>query len=366
MKRKCLAVGIILLFVGTCIIPAIAQNSEKPVPASRGNWLYVGGSGPGNYSRIQDAVDNASDRDTVFVFDDSSPYKGVILVSKSITIQGENKNTTIINSGGFNISVSNVTITGFRIQNSETGVHIIGTEPTPSYNTVDNNIFSNVSTGINIYDNQHFEPKFTGFGYNIISNNVIICGIGGFGIDIYLGQNNIVIGNDISQDDKYHDPDNWGVGIYVFLSSFNNISYNNVHDNGFGIELVESNRNNVYRNTIKENYLDGMLVVNPSFDRIIQNNFINNHRDVRIWRYIYFQSYIAYLPLPAIFDRNYWDKARIFPHPIGGLFALNLGITALVWYMLFGEKGEGILLDYYSNFVRFDWHPAKEIYDIGV
>ncbi len=30
MKRKCLAIGIILLFIGTCIIPAIAQDTEKP------------------------------------------------------------------------------------------------------------------------------------------------------------------------------------------------------------------------------------------------------------------------------------------------------------------------------------------------
>jgi hypothetical protein len=35
-------------------------------------------------------VDNASDGDTVFVFNDSSPYKGIVLVSKSLTIQGEN------------------------------------------------------------------------------------------------------------------------------------------------------------------------------------------------------------------------------------------------------------------------------------
>jgi hypothetical protein len=45
MIRKWLAVGIILLFVGTSIIPANAQNTEKET--SRG-WLYVGGSGPGN------------------------------------------------------------------------------------------------------------------------------------------------------------------------------------------------------------------------------------------------------------------------------------------------------------------------------
>ncbi|MBE3138959.1 MAG: hypothetical protein IMZ53_00075, partial [Thermoplasmata archaeon] len=46
MKRKGLAVGIILLFVGTGIIPAIAQDTQKTLLASRGDWLYVGGSGP--------------------------------------------------------------------------------------------------------------------------------------------------------------------------------------------------------------------------------------------------------------------------------------------------------------------------------
>jgi len=34
---KWLAVEIILLFVGTCIIPGIAQDTEKPLPTSRGN-----------------------------------------------------------------------------------------------------------------------------------------------------------------------------------------------------------------------------------------------------------------------------------------------------------------------------------------
>jgi len=36
MKRKCLAVGIILLFIGTCIIPAIAKNTVKPLPTVNG------------------------------------------------------------------------------------------------------------------------------------------------------------------------------------------------------------------------------------------------------------------------------------------------------------------------------------------
>ncbi|MBN2065256.1 MAG: hypothetical protein JW771_00415, partial [Candidatus Thermoplasmatota archaeon] len=34
---------------------------------SSGTRLYVGGVGPGNYSYIQDAIDNASEGDTVFI-----------------------------------------------------------------------------------------------------------------------------------------------------------------------------------------------------------------------------------------------------------------------------------------------------------
>jgi parallel beta-helix repeat protein len=97
MIRKWLAIGIILLFVGTCIIPAIAQDTEKTsLPTSRGSWLYVGGSGPGNYTTIQSAIDAANPGDSVYVYDDRSPYSEFIYISKSIHLIGEDKNTTII------------------------------------------------------------------------------------------------------------------------------------------------------------------------------------------------------------------------------------------------------------------------------
>ena len=62
---KYLTIGIILLFIGTYIVPAIARNAEEPLLLTGGNWLYVGGSGPGNYTRIQDAIDDANIGDTI-------------------------------------------------------------------------------------------------------------------------------------------------------------------------------------------------------------------------------------------------------------------------------------------------------------
>jgi hypothetical protein len=74
--------------------------------------------------------------------------------------------------------------------------------------------------------------------------------------------------------------------------------------------------------------------------------------------------------LQLTFDGNYWDGARILPRPIGGFYCLFFDSIAMLLGDIFGiELGVKIvdmLLEYYSNFVRFDWHPAKTPYDIGV
>jgi len=52
MLKKGLAVAVILLFIGMCVVPstAVQELREKPSPISfDGNTLYVGGSGEGNY-----------------------------------------------------------------------------------------------------------------------------------------------------------------------------------------------------------------------------------------------------------------------------------------------------------------------------
>ncbi|MEA2067126.1 MAG: hypothetical protein U9O65_08565, partial [Thermotogota bacterium] len=74
----------------------IQSQNDNALYLNNGNTLYVGGSGPGNYTKIQDAINDSKDGDTVFVYDDSSPYYESGVIDKSINFLGENKETTII------------------------------------------------------------------------------------------------------------------------------------------------------------------------------------------------------------------------------------------------------------------------------
>ncbi len=122
MIRKSVAVGIILLSIGTVFFPAIAQDTMIPFPTSKGNWLYVGGSGPGNYTKIQDAIDNASSWDTVYVYN-GIYYENIIIETEGLSLTGQDKHTTVIHSTRpaqhtINVQASHVTLQGFSIENA--------------------------------------------------------------------------------------------------------------------------------------------------------------------------------------------------------------------------------------------------------
>ncbi len=69
MKKKLVAksmiVGIVLLCIGASSVTAV--NIQPSQPMGRG-ILYVGGGGPGNYTSIQEAIDNSTTGDTIFVY----------------------------------------------------------------------------------------------------------------------------------------------------------------------------------------------------------------------------------------------------------------------------------------------------------
>ena len=93
--RKSLTIGIMLVLIGTCMGPSFAQDSTKSLSwTTRGDILYVGGNGPGNYSVIQDAINASASGDTIFVY--HGTYHERLSIPKSITLIGENRTTTII------------------------------------------------------------------------------------------------------------------------------------------------------------------------------------------------------------------------------------------------------------------------------
>ncbi len=152
--KKLLAVAIILLFFSVSVIPSTGTTDVKQitVPTVKGNTLYVGGSGSGNYTKIQEAIDNASDGDTVFVYDDSSPYYENVVVDKSINLIGENKNTTIIDGNGIgnvvHVTYDWINISGFTIQNSGNGADDVGIKISSNYNTISGNKILKNNVGI--------------------------------------------------------------------------------------------------------------------------------------------------------------------------------------------------------------------------
>jgi len=252
--KKLLTFGIILLFLGATTVPStgttVLQKSTIPTYFD-GKILYVGGDGPGNYSKIQDAIDNASDGDTVFVFDNSSPYYENVVVDKSITLIGEDRNTTVIDGGGIDsvieVSTDHVHIEGFTVTNcmhdlSEAGINIFS-----DWNTIKNsNIVENPCTGIRLYGSNH----------NLIENNTLkdnVC------YHIFLrskSNNNTVQNNTLMQSEDWLKLCD---GIWLDKSSDNLIENNEITGLKFtvGISLYEiSSHNVVEKNIIHNNPCD--------------------------------------------------------------------------------------------------------------
>jgi len=334
MIRKCLAVGIILLFIGTAIIPSSGQKIEKlSSPVSRDHWLYVGGSGPGNYTRIQDAINASSNGDTVFVYDDSSPYYEIISLDKSIALMGEYRNTTIIDGSGYhyiiNVTSDNVTIYNFTIQNKGynrtfNAMQILGNRCTILKNNIirngvgidlSNSNRSNITDNYIVSDDENIEIKYSlnihiqgntlvekyndtipnlpagisisNSKQNIIMNNTLY-NHSFRGIAIDGSQDNIILGNVF-----YNDSTGIALGsgdtliqsniirlgyygIFLLFTSNNYIVDNDITDCHYGIEAQASNQNYIFNNSITLNKGYGIDFLGSEENFVYQNIIKDN------------------------------------------------------------------------------------------
>jgi len=292
MLKKCLAILIIFLFIGMSIVPstAVQELKEKPSPISfDGNTLYVGGSGPNNYTTIQSAINNASDGDTVFVYDDSSPYYENLIIDKSINLIGENKLTTHLDGGNNNntiyLSADGINLSGFTIQNGrkiDSGL-IAGIKVISQYNSIYGNIIINNRRGILLYQNNinNFNSIINNqietndnegiFFYdthncNIINNTVMLNGdneISFFGSSNNLVRENTIVATSFS-------------AIWVNGGDNNKLSNNVIQSSdGYGIRLVSSH-STVEGNIIANCSNVGIYISSTNYITIKDNQLINN------------------------------------------------------------------------------------------
>lgn len=239
------------------------KKSSNPL-SSNGNTLYVGGSGPGNYTRIKAAINDAFDGDTVFVFDDSSPYyEGFIEIKKSINLIGENRETTIIDGDiPFNpsiiwVSANGVTISGFTIQNGgDPGFNPFndgGIQIRSDNNIISGNIILDCCYGLVI------SGSSVSANYNTISDNIIVSN-GNCGAYIQKSNNNVISMNTFS--DNY----------YFGGLALDNSRYNNVSDNIFindGVYFYDSYKNSFLNNMVNDKPL---MYLEEESDRVLEED----------------------------------------------------------------------------------------------
>ncbi len=298
--KKILTCFIIALFLGTCVLPVLGVSvfEINSSPSTDGNTLFVGGSGPGNFSTITDAIDSASIGDTVFVF--SGIYIENVYVNITINLIGEDRQTTIIDANNKNDGIyvgfpaDGVVVTGFTIKNSGNETH-----------------------------NAHFDA----------------------GIEIHSDYNHIY-NNTFTMHPHY--------GLVFYASKENNISFNHFsYCNRTGIEIFAGPSNLIYQNLFYDNYLGISGVGNPNCkDNIIErNSFFRNNKGLSMFdsgSLIIKNNFYSNIDFNAMshFDffrvrpsrntwkRNYWDDWIGFgPKFVPGFLGLN-----------------------------FDWNPVKEPY----
>ncbi len=338
------------MFVGVTIAPTIAQNTEESQSVSRGNWLYVGGSGPGNYTRIQDALFWAHDGDTIFVY--NGIYNEWLLIEVKLSLIGEDKYNTIINGDIKNVA-DHVTIRGFTIQNAAfSGIYMtprdVPIRKNVEYVTIHDTIIKdNGKNGIEMSFVVNSE-----FYNNIIINNTE----NGISIKGDAEQYGGYIGNNIIHNNTI---ENNPIGIYLYVESGSNIvQYNDIRSNEIGIELF-------FHYSV-----DGISIIQ-------NNNFINNKRSIHRYSWIPVQYVIRdpslLSPPQETWDNNYWDDWNIsLPRPICSLTRIYyhrpdtisvLKDDRIVPLINTLDNRYGYVMFVYLS-IFFDRHPAQEPYDI--
>jgi len=247
---------------------------------------------PDDYSTIQEAINNASDGDTVYVR--SGVYIENPIINKTINLIGENKETTIIDvTAGLKIQQGHITITGFTIYDGHDAISLAANNC-----TVTNNIIKESTHGIVIFGNN-----------SLIEGNVFESIGLSSAIQLNWANNNTIKNNHIESCVE---------GIQIWQNSNNNTIKENTIKNcqDTAINFQYSNNNKLIGNNITNCGL-GTSIYGSNNNSITSNNYVKNtiQFSANEWYYLTFGNPRSINTI----NKNYWSNYT-------GLDANNDGI----------------------------------------
>jgi nitrous oxidase accessory protein len=368
MKTQ-IILGVIILFFVLTFGPApqaVKESRLSSLPSS-GFVFFVGGSGPNNYTTIQEAINHAASGDTVFVFSLSSPYFEHVIVNRSLLLQGENATNTVIDGSGngdvVEITAANVTIQGFTIQHSgDTPKVDAGIEVRSNQIIIQGNIiFQNGRYGVGILLNMSSQTMICN---NLIAEN------GNEGIFLERSANTLVMNNIITH--------NGHCAVVISQSSNNNIIQNDMYENYAGVSLWPgateniisenlirnqeysgigmwpgSGNNSIYHNELSNNSLYGLLLTTTTGNHIAYNEIIGSNEGMHLSManrtIIQYNNFIdnnrnAYFENSSLnqWKQNYWDDhSGSWPKIIPGKVRIPWNKIKVV------------------RWINIDWRPAQ-------
>lgn len=282
-RKKLIISYLVFIFLITGLLGLFILDRLSDDFPVKGIIIIVDINGNGNYTKIQDAIDNASADDTIYVW--AGIYNENIIINKKLTLKGNGSTNTSIIGGGtgdvVNITADYVHFSNFSVKNSgieweefdyTAGIQIYSSD----YCVIENCSCLNNFQGINLRKSN----------YNIIKNNICthntkmsIQNDQNSGICVfYDSQYNIITNNSCTSNSTQN-----GIGIKIdgtpwyHPCRFNKIKNNTCINNNIGIYISwECTNLIIINNNCSKNKYGIVLDSNCSNNRIINNTCIHN------------------------------------------------------------------------------------------
>lgn len=299
MDNRTISGIVAILLLATVLVISFGTNPIRAVSST----ITV----PDDYSTIQEAINHASDGDTIFVR--AGTYNESVIINRTVSLLGENRETTIIQAANSSIYVQGGDPTSYGVRVTSDNVTFKGFTvcKCPWYG------IQVQSSGCHISDSNISEEGYDGEGIfldgrnaqvndNVVANNVMLNNLAG--IHVWTGNGNRIesniIGNnligiyieiDSSRNMVEHNEifSNSWVGIALATNSFGNtIACNNISDCGWDVNngdgalsfMRQSVGNRIVANLICNSKIGVILRYFSNDNVFYHNSFINNFAQV--------------------------------------------------------------------------------------